>query len=537
MQDDQLYLMELDKTLASAFKSAKIDKFDLIGMDACLMGHIEVMAALEPYARYAVLSQETEPALGWAYTSFLQALVDNPDMDGADLSRAIVETYIKGDQRINDPQARADYLRQGSAGQVSAAALTRELERDVTLTAADLSALPALMENLNTLAYDLQKESQEKVAAARTYAPSFSNVFNKSKASPYIDLGGFVQLLKRGGVSQKTIQDSDKLLASLKNVVIAEKHGSGKRGATGISIYFPTSSLYKNPVAGPQSYTVIARRFAETSLWDDFLTFHYHKTGFTPDLSAPALPKSGDPGRAPGIGQIEIEPITLSAKSAAPGQPVTLTARISGKNIGYIYFFAGYLDKQSNAIFKADSDYLQSGSDQEQDGRTYPQWNGDRPFNLQLNWEPTLFEISDGSSSAVALFTPQTYGASAADAVYTVDGIYHYADGSSLLARLYFRDGVMRQVFGYSGGEQTSGMREILPQAGDTFTVLNQWLDLDASGQVTSASTQEGQVLTFGSQPFTWKETFAGAGSYIVGFIVEDMDGNTQEVYTTVTVK
>ena len=34
-----------------------------------------------------------------------------------------------------------------------------------------------------------------------------------------------------------------------------------------------------------------------------------------------------------------------------------------------------------------------------------------------------------------------------------------------------------------------------------------------------------------------WKEVDAGTGSYIVGFIVQDLDGNTQEVYTTVTVR
>ena len=45
--------------------------FELIGMDACLMGHLEVLTMLASHARYAVVSQETEPALGWAYAAFL----------------------------------------------------------------------------------------------------------------------------------------------------------------------------------------------------------------------------------------------------------------------------------------------------------------------------------------------------------------------------------------------------------------------------------------------------------------------------------
>jgi hypothetical protein len=47
-------------------------KFELIGLDACLMSHLEVYAALAPHANYAVASQETEPALGWAYAGFLE---------------------------------------------------------------------------------------------------------------------------------------------------------------------------------------------------------------------------------------------------------------------------------------------------------------------------------------------------------------------------------------------------------------------------------------------------------------------------------
>jgi hypothetical protein len=79
-------------------------------MDACLMGHIEVMSALAPHARYAVLSQETEPSLGWAYASFLSELSNNTSMNGGQLGKLIVDSYITDDQRIVDDQARADFL-------------------------------------------------------------------------------------------------------------------------------------------------------------------------------------------------------------------------------------------------------------------------------------------------------------------------------------------------------------------------------------------------------------------------------------------
>ena len=250
LKDDQLYLMELEDALADAVQAAGIDKFEMIGMDACLMGHIEVLSALEPYARYAVLSQETEPALGWAYTSFLQELVNNPDMSGADLGTTIVDTYIRDDERINDPQARAEFLRQGSpmgglfgsANQMSAASLAQQLGRTITLTAVDLSAVPALMDSLNTLAYTLQSEDNRVIASARTYAPTYTNIFGKDSPSPYIDLGTFVQLLQRQGGNSATNQAVQGVIASLQAAIVAEKHGEGKNGSTGVSIYFPNSN-------------------------------------------------------------------------------------------------------------------------------------------------------------------------------------------------------------------------------------------------------------------------------------------------------
>ena len=78
------------------------------------MSQMEVYSALQPYANYAVASEETEPGLGWAYAGFLDHLVNNPDMSAAQLATNIVDTYIQGDQRIVDNNARAEFLRQGS---------------------------------------------------------------------------------------------------------------------------------------------------------------------------------------------------------------------------------------------------------------------------------------------------------------------------------------------------------------------------------------------------------------------------------------
>jgi hypothetical protein len=62
-------------------------------------------------------------------------------------------------------------------------------------------------------------------------------------------------------------------------------------------------------------------------------------------------------------------------------------------------------------------------------------------------------------------------------------------------------------------------------------------MDLDASGKVSQVATQQGATLTFGTQAFQWKVLDAAAGEYIIGFIVEDLDGNATESYTKVIVQ
>lgn len=555
---NSMYLMELDGALEAIRNTTGLDKLDLIGLDACLMAHLEVLSALAPHARYAAVSQETEPALGWAYTRVLQELRDRPDMDGAALARAIVDSYIQDDQRIVDDAARADLVGGGSGrmglfgapARVSAQALAQQMEKDITLSAIDLGRIPALMDSVNDLAHALQGANQQTIARARTYAQSFTSIFGEDVPPSYIDLGNFAQLLKKAGGVPAIGEAADRVLADLGAAVIAERHGSEKPGSSGISVYFPNSQLYRSPVAGPQSYTAVADRFAAESLWDDFLTYHYTGRRFQPvagwgDGAARDYPVSwageGQGRRAasaPGAGQIAISPVRLSSKVAAPGKPVVMTADVSGTNIGYIYLYAGYLDEASNSIFVADMDYLASPNTQEVGGVYYPVWGDKGKFTIKFTWEPLMFSITDGRTSTLALLKPERYGATSEEAVYSVDGIYTYGDsGETRPARLYFSNGVLRHAYGFTGGAEAGAPREILPSPGDRFTVLERWMDLAGSGQPTTNATQEGKTLTFTDRTLTWKELDAAAGEYVIGFIVTDLDGNSYESHAGVTVR
>jgi hypothetical protein len=537
-----LYLMELDKALEQSRSITGIDKFEIVGMDACLMAQMEVMSALQPHARYAVASEETEPSLGWAYASFLGDLVSNPDMSGAELSQQIVKSYIEGDQRISDPAARADFLNQGSPlGDIfggntgSADQVIAQLEQDVTISAIDLNTLPALMNSTNNFAFMLQNEDQQLVAEARNYAQSYTSIFGREVPPAYIDLGHFALLIANNTNTPKVKQAAGQLVADLQNTVIAEKHGAGKKGSTGLAVYFPNSTLYSSPIAGPQSYTVIANRFAADSLWDDFLAYFYMDRSFQPQTREPFVPKDGFAVRAPGQGNIKVSEITKSGDVAAPNQPVRLSVDVSGENVGYIYLFVGYFDPSSNSIAVLDTDYLESPKTKEAGGVYYPVWGKD--FTVSFNWDPTVFAINDGQNKTTALFNPQTYGAKFEETTYAVEGVYKFASsGDSVNARLNFQNGNLVQVFGITGADDTGAPREITPQAGDTFTLLDKWFDKSSSGKMT-ATYLEGKTITFGAQAIKWEQLYAAAGDYVVGFIIEDLDGNQYPVYTQVTVQ
>lgn len=545
LDGDFLFLSEIDTALGQILKQTGIDQFDIIGMDACLMSQLEVYTALQPYAKYALASEEVEPSLGWAYTGFLQKLVNNPDMNSRELASYVIDSYVEQDLRITDDQARQEFLRQNSpmggflgVGNVSAGQLARQIGRDATLTAVDLQALPELMTAFNKFVYLLQSEDQAVVAKARQYAQSYTSVFGKQATASYIDLGNFVQLVSREMNNNQISQSASAVLDGLSQIVVAEKHGSGKPGSTGIAIYFPNSTMYRSPYTGPESYNLIASRFVKSSLWDDFLAYHYSDRTFSAEAAEAVAPASGAPSRAPGAGVISLSNISASSDSVTPGDSVRLSVDISGSHIGYAYLFIGYYDTQSNSIYVADTDFLESSETREVGGVYYPVWPENQDFSLNYNWDASLFSVSDGVTSALALFKPMSYGATAAEAVYVLDGTYTFADtGEQKYAQLHFIDGKLARVYGFQGQDDTGAPAEITPAQSDTFTILQKWMDLDASGKVTQVVYETGETLTFGDQPFTWEAVYAPAGDYLVGFLVSDLDGNTSQTFTQITVQ
>ncbi len=95
-----------------------------------------------------------------------------------------------------------------------------------------------------------------------------------------------------------------------------------------------------------------------------------------------------------------------------------------------------------------------------------------------------------------------------------MDGTYTFSEtGETRTAQLLFKDEYLFQVMGFKGTTTAGDASEITPNPGDTFTISYKWLDLDANGTVSKISNSDGDILTFGSQPFQWKQEWLPSGT------------------------
>ncbi|MEI7989402.1 MAG: clostripain-related cysteine peptidase [Chloroflexota bacterium] len=568
-------LAGFDAALGQIINDTGIEQFELVGFDACLMAQMEIVSALAPFAKYSVLSEEVVPGMGWAYDFFLKTLIKNPDMDGAKLAKAIVDGYIVEDIRVTDEKVRKEFVAEAFnlEGDYSAADVAEALSEDVTMSAIDLAAVPRLVGAVNDLSLVLTKVDQREVDKARTYAQSFQSVFGDKTPPAFIDLGHFIALLdkniKNDALSEsiKTVQDN------LKKAVIFEKHGPKRPAATGLSIYFPVADLYKLTSApgDATNYTASSDRFTAASLWPQFLAFHYAKKKIDPkmaDLSV--LAAAGAPSEQPPVEEtvepteippppeesetpevtetpeappeeevaITVSPLKISANEVGADGKITVSTDLTGvKNIAYVYIFTMYYSKEDDTFLAADMDYVFSENSKDLDGIYYPDWGEEDPVSLKVEWEPTIYYMSDGNekNDQFALFEPQNYGVSDKDDVYAVNGIYTFkASGSRRGAVLEFSgDQKLKRVLVYATEDGRGTPRVILPKEGDSFLITEKWIDKEGN-----FVDREGGTMTFGKKTFEAVPYQAFPGKYIIGIMVEDLDGNIYDAYTDeITVK
>jgi hypothetical protein len=199
---------------------------DVLGFDACVMSMAEVWYEVRDGVSVGVGSEHTIPMSSWPYRGILEALHDDPDMDGRALAKRIVELYC---QFYDDPKP-------GDSVTLAACDL-EDAEKLVTATA---GLTRALIEALGDASI------RDTIIAARLKAQHFF-------VPDYMDLGHFCEILPptlpRNSELARACQAVHDIVAD-KFVLLAASRGRQMRNAHGISIYFPAwlaAPNYRNP--------------------------------------------------------------------------------------------------------------------------------------------------------------------------------------------------------------------------------------------------------------------------------------------------
>lgn len=182
--------------------------FELIGFDTCLLATAELAAALSPYGRYLVASEELEPGHGWNYTPALQAVHADPSITGDRLGQVIAEQY----------RAQAQEQRTDNA---------------ITLSVVDLGKMQGVVDAwqqfLSAMAPAVEQEDGLRtLQKARDTAESYGG------AADMVDLHDLVS--KAAALAP---EQSELVARRIREAVVYNINSVGNPRASGLSIYFP----------------------------------------------------------------------------------------------------------------------------------------------------------------------------------------------------------------------------------------------------------------------------------------------------------
>jgi hypothetical protein len=207
------------KDVFNEVASAMGGKFNVIGMDACLMSMIEVAVQVKDAADLFCGSQELEPGQGWPYDRILKRLEIDPAMDGRTLCGVIVDEFVKS----------------YPASEV------------VTQSAFDLGRLDRLRQATDELGVFLAKGFAHGDDAVISAVERAGRKAQRYQTADYVDIGDFC------GILGKSLPAAELLCKEVTDALAACVFSNSAphqdvRRSQGISIYLPggkVSPLYQ----------------------------------------------------------------------------------------------------------------------------------------------------------------------------------------------------------------------------------------------------------------------------------------------------
>jgi hypothetical protein len=235
----------------------------------------------------------------------------------------------------------------------------------------------------------------------------------------------------------------------------------------------------------------------------------------------PARPSTA---RKPGAGKFEIGAIQLSAAEISAGEEITLSAQINGKNIAFVYTDILLHDKNSGQAYgPVLREHLPAERNKEIKGVAHPDW--DETINISVTLRPSLPLLTDSENFAFGFLTPEGY----AVAGHRLEGLYN--DGTR--TRITFTEaGEIKTVTAFKEQRGPALPHELSFKSGDTFTPFVQIYTPPAEENKNWETKMAlSNPLTFGDQSFRCQAEAPMPGEYLIGILVQDLDGGLARKY------
>jgi Clostripain family len=515
--DSALTMPEIVSAMEKIRAATGVEKFEVLGFDACFMGQIEVFGSLYPFSNYMVASEEVIPAYGWSYAGWLGELAQNPAMSGNELSQSIVSTYVVTDTYLTEVRATADEISQE--------------ESTTTLSAIESARIPDVIAAMNDFISAIAFIDQEQVAEARTYTRKYLSLFGDDAAPSFLDLSNFAGILRERTDDEGVQQAAAQLKSAIAAAVVSEKHGENRAGSNGIAFHFPDSDIYyftEYNTEFPPYYAESSYKFLEQSVWDEFLAYHYTGEEFTPQEGENSIPSRTATIVAPGASEMTIAPIQISDTDISGDELVTVSTTVEG-NVSYIYTALYFWDEASQSYWIGDVSYYVADNTTTIDGVNMPDY-GASPIQVEYEWSPSLYAMTDGTHEAFVLLEPYEYLSTDGNTVYEVYGQYtDIVSGIPVEASIFFdADGNFLYAYAYPDTDENgaSSPVEITPQIGDTFTDYVQFYTYDSNDEPIYNYELSEDVFTWSEQGFSFYASYPADGEYAVGITAYDFDNN-----------
>ena len=254
---DYMEMSELDGALATFQTRHHGIQFDVICLDLCSMGSVEVACQLAPYASYMVASEIYIPDQGFEYSGPLSALISDPNMTAPDLCADILTHYQSYyESLVGTPEWHM-------------------LNESYELSFVDLGLVGDLATAADALATELMDSMKlwvNHIALARNATEDYDAV----SYGDAIDLLDFARNLRN--VTPNATIDSlcDDIEAAVVSCVLGEVHGTNPDNCSvpvncthGMTLYFQSPRF-----AYDSWYPLSGLTFTDWSQWDEFLELY-----------------------------------------------------------------------------------------------------------------------------------------------------------------------------------------------------------------------------------------------------------------------